>query len=149
MEIQSLRLTISEDDLNSLLRKHLPDDAPVEKLQVRLTPAGVVVTGVYPLFINVSFETQWELSAQQGNVAARLANLRALGVPGNVFKSAVLKLVADAAKKEPWLRIDKDTVLLDVDAALLKHGLPARTNLTRVACAAGEIIVEAGMHTSG
>src|SRR5262245_12357088 len=143
MEIQALRLIITEDDLNALVQQHLPPDSPVENLHIRVAADGVFVKGVYPLFINVSFETQWEVSVVAGKVQARLATLRALGVPGNVINSAVLKLVADAAEKEPWLRVDKDTVIADVDAALAKEGLRARTNLARVTCAAGQIVVEA------
>src|SRR5262245_42306002 len=144
MEIQALRLTITEEDLNALLKEHLPPDQPVENIHIRVAPEGVYVKGMYPLFINVSFETHWDLSVREGKVLARLANLRTLGVPGNVFKSAIMKLVADAAKSEPWLTIDRDTVMVDVDAALVKHGLAtARANLTRVLCDAGRIVVEA------
>src|SRR5262245_17103648 len=125
MEIHSLKVTITEADLNALVQKHLDNDQPIEDLRIRIKPDGVHVKGVYPLFINVSFETHWELGIESGKVCARLVNLRALGVPGNVFKSAIVKLIADAAKGEPWLRFERDTVTVDVDQAMVENGLAA------------------------
>ena len=144
MEIQALKVIITADDVNALVKKHWPEDHPVEDVAIKLTPEGIVVKGVYPLFINVSFETHWALGVLAGKVSARLTNLRALGVPGNIFKSAILKLIGDAARREPWLEINDDTILVDVDTVLAKNGLPARTNLTRIACEDSRIIVEAG-----
>ena len=40
MEIQALRLIITEDDLNALVQEHLPADSPVENLHIRLAPEG-------------------------------------------------------------------------------------------------------------
>src|SRR5262245_29145948 len=125
MEIHALKLTITEQDLNSLLKKHLRDDQPLEDVEVRVTPQGITFKGMYPLFINVSFETQWELAFDKGKLSARLTNFRAMGVPGNVFKSAILKFVSDAAKAEPWIQVERETVWIDVDRALLKNGLAA------------------------
>lgn len=144
MEIQALRLVITEQDVNALVQKHLPPDQPVENVHIRLAPEGAYVRGVYPLFINVSFETLWELGVQEGKVSARLANLRALGVPGNVFKSAIVKLIADAAQGEDWLLFEKDTVLVDVERLLLKEGITIRMNLKRIVCETGQVVIEAG-----
>src|SRR5437016_5949747 len=133
MEIQALKVVITEQDVNALVKKHWPDDQPVEEVAIRLTADGLVVKGVYPLFIDVSFETRWALGVQAGKVSARLTNLRALVIPGNIFKSAILKLIGDAARSESWLQVEDDTVLVDVDRVLQKNGLPAKTNLTRIA----------------
>jgi hypothetical protein len=147
MEIHSLKVVITEQDLNDLVQKHWPEDQPVENVQVRVGPEGVTVKGVYPLFINVSFETMWALGVEAGRISARLSGLRAMGIPGNVFKSAILKLIADAARKEPWVQVDKEQVWLDVDGLLRKEGVTARTNLTGIICQAGQIMVEAAQRT--
>jgi len=143
MEIQALKVIITSEDVNALIKKHWPEEHPVEDVAIKLTSGGIMVKGVYPLFINVSFETHWALGVQDGKVSARLTNLRALGVPGNIFKSAILKLIGDAARSESWLEISDDTILVNVDRVLLKNGLPARTNLTRITCQDGAIVVEA------
>ena len=43
MEILALKATISEQVLNELLTKYLPEDAPVEEMKIAVTPDGVAV----------------------------------------------------------------------------------------------------------
>src|SRR5438105_10667026 len=105
MEIYALKVSLSEQDLNDLLKKHLPADQPIEDLAVRVSPKGLIISGVYPLFIHVHFETQWELGLDKGQVTARLAHFKAMGVPGNIFKSAIVKMIEDVAGAEEWVRI--------------------------------------------
>jgi len=136
-----LRVTVSDQDLNQLAARHLRDQ-PIEDISFRIAADGIHIKGVYPLFINVSFETHWELGVHEGKIIARLAGLRAFGVPGNVFKSAILKLVADAAQKHDWVRIENDIILADVERLLEKNGLAVRTNFNAVACQDGMIVIE-------
>jgi hypothetical protein len=144
MEIQALKVVITETDLNELAQKHLPDDQSLDDVQIRIAADGITLKGKYQLFINVSFETQWEVGVQEGKLTARLANIRAMGMPGSIFKSAVLKLVGDAAKAEPWLAVEQELLIVDVDRALMTRGLRGKTNLTRVLCQAGLMIFEGG-----
>jgi len=144
MEIHSLRASISEKDLNDLVARHVPDDQPIEDVKVRINADGVHLSGVYPLFVNVKFESHWKLDIRAGKVTATLAGFKAMGIPGNVFKSAILKFIAEAAKGEPWLQVEEDTILVDVDGILLKNGLNARMNLARVICQDGVVVIESG-----
>jgi len=143
MEIHALKITLTESDLNDLARRHLPESQPVEELSVRLTPEGVLVQGVYPLFVNVRFEVLWELAIRGQKLHARLARFNALGLPGGVFKSTILKLIADAARKHHWVQIDEHAVLVDVDQFLAANGLPARTNFCAITCQSGLLLLEA------
>ena len=142
MEIHSLCVSVSEQDLNQLASRHLRDQ-PIEDLSIHVAADGVHIKGVYPLFINVSFETHWELGMRAGKITARLAGLRAFGVPGNVFKSAILKLVGDAAHKHDWLQIENDIIVADVQRLLAKNGLSAQTNFTAIVSRDGLIVIEA------
>jgi hypothetical protein len=143
MEIHALRAIITEKDLNELAARHLPDDQPVEDITIRIAADGVRLTGVYPLFVNVRFETHWQLGVRgNGRITATLASFKAMGIPGNVFKSAILKFIADAAKGESWLSVEQDTIVVDVDGMLLKNGLNARTNIGNITCHEGAVVVE-------
>jgi hypothetical protein len=149
MEIQALRLLVTEKALNDLAVRHLPDDQPVEELRFRLTPEGLQVSGEYPLFLRVSFETQWELGVRDGDITARLTRFKALGLPVPVFKSALLKIIKDAVGKEDWLRFDgDDTILVLVDRLLAEQGIPLRTNLSAIRCQEGSLVLEAGEERS-
>ncbi len=143
MEIHALKLSFTEADLNALLQKHLPAGQPIEDLAVRLTPNGLTVAGVYPLFINVHFETLWKIGVDGGLITARLEHFKAMGVPGNIFKSAIVKMIEDATQGEDWLRIQADTIWVDLDRCIAKYAFPVRTHLTSVECQAGQIIIEA------
>jgi hypothetical protein len=144
MEIQALRLFLTERDLNDLAARHLPADQPVEELRLRLTPEGLQVSGEYPLFLRVRFDTHWELGVRAGNVTARLTRFKALGLPVPVFKSVLLKLVKEVAGQADWLHLDgDDMVVVNVDRLLELQGVPMRTNLASMRCQDQGLTVEA------
>ena len=143
MEIQALKLLILQQDLNELLTRYLPGDNGLENVQIRIAPEGVYVTGEYPMLVRVGFETLWELEARAGKVHARLAGLKAMGLPAAVFKGAVLKAIEEAVQTENWLAFEKDTMVVDVDRLLAEKGITAKTNLNGVRCLAGEVVIEA------
>ena len=144
MEIHSLHVLITEQDLNELAKQHMPKDMPVEDMRLRLSPEGVHVTGVYPFFISVKFETIWHLSAEQGKAIAQLTKFRAMGVPGNIFKSAIMKMIEDMAKSHAWVRFTGDQLIADPDQALANHGVSAKTHLKAVITQTGLLVIEAG-----
>jgi hypothetical protein len=142
MKVHALKLSLSEQDLNDLIHKYLPADAAVEDLRVRVSPKGLVVTGIYPLFINVHFETHWDVGLDRGRVTARLDQFKAMGVPGNIFKSAVVKMMEDLAGEEEWVRIEGDTIRLDVDGCITKYVFPTQTNFKVLTCQEGNVVLE-------
>jgi hypothetical protein len=144
MEIHALHVLLTESDLNELLRKHRPRDLTIEDLRVQLTHEGVHVTGVYPFFINVRFETVWQLTVDAGKVVIRFARFKAMGVPGNIFRSAIMKMIEDVARKEPWLTVAGEQVVIDVDQACTKYAVPARTHLRSIIVQVGMLVIEAG-----
>jgi len=144
MEIHSLHVLITEQDLNELARKHMPKDVPVEDVRLRLSPEGLHVTGVYPFFINVKFETIWTVRAEHGNAVAQLTKFRAMGVPGNIFKSAIMKMIEDVAKRETWIRVSGDQLIADLDQACAKYAVAAKTHLKSIIVQTGLVVVEAG-----
>src|SRR3954453_3398633 len=113
MEVHALELHLTEDDLNTLIGRLVPADSPVEDLRVQLKPDAVCVRGVYPLLVNVSFECWWQADVSQGKVRCRITQLRAMGMPGMVLKSAVLKALESAARREYWLAVHGEEIHID------------------------------------
>jgi hypothetical protein len=144
MEIERLKVVLTEQDLNDLAAKHLPKDLGIEDLEIKIEPEGVRVKGVYQLFMPVSFELLWEPGVEFGKATARLAKFKTLGVPANVFKSLIMNVIADVAKKHEWLRVDGDVVRVDGEGLLKKEGLTAQVRLRVLRCQAGRLVVEAG-----
>jgi hypothetical protein len=145
MEIQALRLLITEATANELVKRHLPEAGAVEGLRVRLTPEGVVVQGEYPTFMmKMAFETLWELAVSGPELVARLASARVAGLPANIFKGALMKMVRDAASQGPGVRVSEDAIFLNVEQAAGVAGAPLRVRFTAVRCSIGALVLEAG-----
>jgi hypothetical protein len=144
MELHALRLSLSEQDLNDLLRKYMPKNVDVEDLRVRLVDNNVHVSGIYPFFFPVRFDTIWELGVEMGHATARLASFKAMGVPGNIFKSAVVKIVEDIAKQESWIRIVGDRFLADLEVGCSKYAVLAHLHLKSITVQSGQLMLEAG-----
>ena len=67
MEIQSLRMLLTEQDVNHLLKEHLPREYAVENPRVRIAPEGVLFSGEYPtIFVKVPFETLSQFFTTKG-----------------------------------------------------------------------------------
>jgi hypothetical protein len=144
MELHALRLSLTEQDLNDLLRKYMPKNVDVEDLRVRFADNCVHVTGIYPFFFPVRFETIWEIGVDGGHASARLASFKAMGVPGNIFKSAVVKIVEDIAKQESWIRIAGDRFLADLELGCSKYAVLAHLHLKSITVQSGQLMLEAG-----
>jgi hypothetical protein len=144
MELHELRLSLTEQDLNDLLRKYLPKDVEIDDLRVRLIDNAIHISGLYPFFIPVRFETAWEVGVESGHVSARLGSFRAMGVPGNIFKSAVVKIVEDIARQEHWIRIVGDRFLADLELGCSKYAVVAHLHLRSLQIRPGVLLLEAG-----
>jgi hypothetical protein len=145
MELQSLRLLVTDDDLKSLAAHHLPRDTPIEDLCLAFTAEGVRVTGTYPVLImNVSFETIWSLLVIDGQAEARLTTLRVAGFPAGKFKGIILKMIRDELHDKPGVTMVDEGIRFDLEAVVRQEGVSLRANLKALHCEAGRLIVEAG-----
>jgi hypothetical protein len=146
MEILSLKLSLSEADLNNLVARHLGSDQPVRDLQVRLRPEGVGISGAYRVaFFNVRFETLWALSVQGREVAAQLTDLRVAGAPAGLVRESLLEMIGANIAREEGARVEGESILVDPDLMLGRLGLTGgRANLTAVRCEEGRVVVEGG-----
>jgi hypothetical protein len=160
MDIQALKLLISQQEINDIVAPMLPPNQQVRDVRVRLAPEGVTVTGVFDAVINVPifgpkiisapFETLWKVAVVSGKVAVRLNDVN-VGIPrvGDLLKGKIMDSINNFASQEDSLQISNDThtITLDLDRLLAKKGFPARTNLTAVWCNYGNIIIESNATT--
>jgi hypothetical protein len=143
MEIQSLKLMVEEGIANQLLADHAPPDMEVENLRVQFTPEGVRVLGdTRAMLFKVSFESLWELSVAEGNVAARLNSMKVAGIPATKLRGVLLRMVRDAVSKMPGIAVEDEVVRVTVGEMLRSRGIPLRVNLTAVRCLEGSVVIE-------
>jgi hypothetical protein len=144
MEIHALKLLITEHDINTIAARALAKEDQVREVRLRLLPEGLHVSGVYPTpFMAVRFETVWEVAAHVGKIGVKLLTVKALGLPIGVLRTSIMSALADAATASKALHVDGDQLLFDPDHLLASHGLVGRTNLTKVRCETGLLIIEA------
>jgi hypothetical protein len=145
MEIQTLRLSITEEEINELLAEFAPEDPPVENLYVRLTPEGIIVQGDYPtMLMTVAFQTVWEVKGYGSVVEARLAGVQVSGLPAGILRGVLIKTLRDTLAQQPGVRVEEESILIDLSQQPAVQKLHLKMNLTGVHCVAEELIIEAG-----
>lgn len=145
MEIHTLKVSISEEDIHSLIAASPPGKSPVENLRVRLTPDGILVLGDYPaLFMKMAFETLWEVQGAGSVVVARLASIKVSGLPAAMLRGVLMKTIRDMTAHEPGVSVEEESIRIDLSKHSEAQKLRLRVNLIGVRCDTGQLVIEAG-----
>lgn len=144
MEIHALHISVTEDDINSMLAKELAKHQMVKNTRLRVQPEGLKLTGVLHVLFDVAFDSTWMLTVDEGKLVAQLTQLTAAGLSANMLKTTLLRFVAEAARKHDGVHIQGDMIIVDVDRAVARNGFSAKVNLQAVIAADGVIVIEAG-----
>jgi hypothetical protein len=138
MEIQLLKLSVSDADLNQLASRSFVWPDSIRDVRFAVRPEGLQVTGVYQQFIGIPFQILWHLSAFEGKVIGRIAGVRAGFISIGFIKKYLLKFIAAATNIE----MHDGVLVFDVDAVLADKGWPIRANLTSIGCTPGSLILD-------
>jgi len=146
MDIESLRLLVTEEELNSLLQEQLPKDTGVRNLRIGLLPEGVQVNGQYTtMLMPIAFETLWELSVAEGQIQARLMTVKVAGFPATKLRGVLLSALADNLSEQPGVKIQDEVVRLNLNELLEARDVPVRVNPKAIHCARGQLVFEGGL----
>ena len=144
MELQALKLVVTDADANQLLAEAAANGLEARSLRVHFTTEGVQVTGeTSALLFKVSFETLWELTLHDGRVGAKLKSMKVAGVPAGKLRAVLLKVLRDAVAGRPGIAVEDEAVTVDVNTMLSAQRLPLRVGLTAVRCGEGNVVIEA------
>jgi hypothetical protein len=145
MEIQSLKLFVTEEEANEWVRRVVPDPDPIENLYLKLTPDGVLFQGSYSaMMFKTSFETQWQLSVSGPEIIARLIAVKIAGLPAGMFKGVLLRMIRDAVATQPGVRIQDECVRVHAEEVTRTLQVPLRVSFTCVRCSIASLVLEAG-----
>ncbi len=145
MQVHSLKLSITEQELNEWVTALPAGKNSIENLCVRLTSEGIVVSGEYPtLLMRMAFETLWEVKGIGSIVEARLASVKAAGLPATMLRGVVLKTLGDLLAREPSVRVVEESLHIDLSKLTAIQKLHLCIHLTGVQYGPGELIIEAG-----
>lgn len=146
MDIEVLRVRVTEEELDSLVQKHVPADLGLAGLRIVLTAEGIGVRGQYTTMVMpISFETLWEPAILRGQVHARLVRVNVAGFPATKLRGVLLKVIADNLGGQPGVYFEGEAVRLDLDALLAAHQIPVRFKPKAIQCTAGALIFEGGL----
>jgi len=146
MDIQALKVFISERELQDLAVQNQPAEAPVKNITVRVTPDGVHVAGEFPtMMMNMSFDSLWKPDVRDGKLTVHLAHLTAAGFPATMLRPLVLGALKDAIK-EPFVQVVDEAVVVDLQEFVREQKLPVAVTfvLQAVRCVEGGVVAEVG-----
>lgn len=149
MELRALSLRIGQEELNGWIARWLNHKGEVRGVRVEITPTTILLRGEYLLnrfgFAWVKFEAQVDAEAQGRFVAVRLADLKVVSLFGRLpigsFRKQVVNRLADAQPE--WLRIEEETLILDVEHLLRLKGIDLKANLRGIHRENGALTLEA------
>ena len=129
MEIVSLRLVLTEDDLNSLVSRFVTMPPKIRDLRARIIATELALAGVYDSFLPIHFETLWKVSFDNGKIAARLSAIKAVGVGLGFLKNYVLKAMSS---NSTLFELKDESLVFDLDRLLADMTVPIKTNLAAI-----------------
>jgi hypothetical protein len=144
MEIQLLKLRVSDADLNHLAYRTFVWPEAIRDVYFVVTPEGIRVTGIYQRIIGIPFQMLWQLSISEGKLVARMERLRAGFINIGLIKEYLQNLIAAATN----IVIHNRMLVFDVDGLLADKGWPVRLNFTSIRCTLGSLILESRAHDS-
>jgi hypothetical protein len=145
MEIHALKVSITEQDLKALLTEMPSGKHAIQNLRVRLTPEGVVVQGEYPtMLMRMSFETLWQVHGIGSEVVARLTSIKVSGLPASMLRGVLLKTLRDTLAKNPGVRVEDESIHIDLCKVAAAREVHLSMNLTAVRCGEGNLLIEGG-----
>jgi hypothetical protein len=129
MEIVSLRLLLTEQDLNNLIIRFLKPPPKIRDLHVRIARSGLALAGTYETFLPIPFETIWRLFVSDGKIVARLSAVNAVRIPLHFLKPYILQALRSNSSQ---LDVNDESVVFDVGRLVSDCPVPIKTNLTAV-----------------
>lgn len=146
MEIQSLRLVVTDADVSSLAAELIPEQDGLDRLAFRFTPAGLILSGSYStgFGITVEFETLWEVRAAGASVQLHLADIKVGGFPAKLLRGVLLRLIRDVIEGHEGLAMDGETLVAHIPSIARRNGLHLDVYLTRIHLGPTVMIIEAG-----
>jgi len=145
MDIEILRLRVSGEEINALVKEHMPEETGVRDLRIVPTVEGVQMTGRYSgMLLPMPFDLLWVCSVVEGQIQAQLSQVRVAGFPATKLRGVLLGVVAENLANLPGLLVKEDVIRLEVNTFLQARCIPVRVTPSAVHCQPGWIVLEVG-----
>ncbi len=144
MELNIIELTITDEDLASLVGKYaLPEDAPVKDLAARIDEGGVTVSGKFHAgILKGAFDACISLQVDGRIVVATLTELKALGPVGGMLKGVLMTKLQEKVSDVPGVSSDEDTIRIDIAELMATKGIAMKIETLEIGFAAGKCMLK-------
>jgi hypothetical protein len=143
MQIDLLRIRLSDADLQQAIARFLPPDVPVSNLTVSVATHGLVAKGkVRHSIAAVGFEALIKVIANGALIGVQLADLQAMGPLGSMLRGTVAKIMTEHACKLPGVEPANNGFIINVNATLQSLGLASRLKDVKTTLSPGELTAE-------
>lgn len=141
MEIQALKLLVTEQALNDVLARETRAEGPVRDVAVSFTADGIRVRGKYHMVVPMPFDSHWRVEVADGCLVAHLVDVKVAAFGASMIKGMLLSVLAESIPGGA-LESAGDSLKIDLDRLLAERGFPARTNLKSVRYEPGKLFIE-------
>ena len=144
MQVEALRVCITDHDLGVLIEGFLPDDQLVDELSACIVDDGIVATGKLNVkkLVKVPFEALIRPWAEGEVVRLELANLEAVGPLGNMLKGILVSLLRRSLPELPGIDGDSSEIRCDLRKLLESKGIACEFEALKVQTHSGKLVLE-------
>ncbi len=146
MEIEALRLRISQEELNQALEAVDGRMEQVRGLHAVIVPGALHVRGEVDLLSLIAFDARIEPYATGGTLILQVAGLQAAGLlplPASVRAFILSKVQAKLFEQHrSWMSVREDAVVINLQGLLESKGIFITANFTGVRCEEGALVLE-------
>ena len=126
MNLESLVINVTDEDINGVIERISLDDSPVTDLSARIEQKGIVLSGkARTKLVNIGFDATIKLKVDKTTVEVVLSDLKAAMGAGNMFRGKLVKQITDGLSDLPGLTVIEDGVTLQLPPILAEYGVSA------------------------
>jgi len=144
LELNNIELTVTDDDLRSLVGKYAPGEgAPVTDLAAKIGEGGVTISGKFKAgILKGSFDASISLRADGQMVLATLTELKALGPVGGMLKGVLMTKLQEKVADIPGVSSDEDAIRIDIEKVLAARGVTSKLRTLEIQFAEGRLTLK-------
>ncbi len=142
MRIDKLNVTVTEQELNDLIKKHLLEDLPVSDLSIAFTDGFIELSGTIKKIFTIPFTAWIKPSADGSRLNLELEKLDAAGPLGNQLRGTLMNMIIEKIPPELEATGSFNMLHLDLGKLLSSKGIVGNIHLDVIEAMAGRLKIE-------
>ena len=137
MEIQYVRISVTDEDIRRAIEKYVRKNSTLRSLKGGIRPEGIMITGKYRTIIPVKVLLKPSVSG--GKLYIDFLRIEAVKLN---LKNLVFAWLREKLTCYPGLSVSEERVVFDIETLLAETVIPVGVNLQSVTTDDGMLIIE-------